>query len=206
MIAVCLLTADRPQYTRATLESFAAHHPGYRTRFVLLHADDGSQAADNLALAALFGFSTVYASALRAGSGPALRRMWRRAWELRAWRILHLENDWEFERAVPEERAAPCVRLYGSTKARGGERAPSGTRNLVTGEMVTWRGNGPGWELGVTHWGGPPSITDAAPLLGAVQSADRIKDISARLQFPTLRPLDNIVWHIGEEPTPGALG
>lgn len=211
MIAVCLLTADRPGYTKETLRSFREHNrdllnADFPEPAILLHADDGSADGRNAAIAAAAGFTTCYASRERAGQGPALEHMWTRAAELGCDRILHLENDWEFVAPAPLDVVGPCVRLYGARKERSGPRAAAGTRNLVTGEQVAWKRVLTGWERGETHWGGPPSITDTDLLLEAVQGAKRIKDISMALSVDTYRPFENIVWHIGLEPTPEHLG
>jgi GT2 family glycosyltransferase len=56
-IAVALLTCDRVEYTAKTLETFAQHND--LDRFVLLHADDGSEDTRNEDLAQSYGFTTV---------------------------------------------------------------------------------------------------------------------------------------------------
>lgn len=207
MIAVCLLTADRWAYTARTLQTFTRFNAG--RDFLKLHADDGSATRHNLEIAQAYGFRTVWKPPGRRGQGEALTRMWWQAASMGADQILHLENDWEWVAPVPADEFcanAPCVRLYGATKARDEAmlaRALTGTRDLATGLEVAWEPAAEGWEraMGI-HWGGPPSVTDADALLAAVVGAPRIKDVSNRLSLPTLRPLANLVWHIGEEPTP----
>lgn len=200
-LAVCLLTADRPEYTKETLASFARFNAG--GEHVRLHADDGSRGGANQALANAYGFQTVYRSSHRLGQGAALLPMWELAVDMGCEAILHLENDWRWIGPIPTDVGAPCVRLYGAQKVEaGGPRSPTGTKDLATGRTVAWKPLGEGWEAGVIHWGGPPSITVAGPLLAAAKGCARIKDISNRLSLLTARPLANLVWHIGEEPTP----
>lgn len=206
MIAVCLLTADRPELTRRTLETFVAHNPD-RSKHLLYHADDGtapnSRIFDDVRHA---GFQTVYKSDARRGQIPALEQLWGCAISMGATRILHLENDQEWVAPIPEDVIAPCVRLYGRLKARSGPRAPTGTKIMGTDMPIVWTPFGTRWERAIAHWGGQPSITVAGPLWDALQSARRIKDISNTLRLETLRPLENITWHIGEdETTPGRI-
>lgn len=208
MIAVCLLTSDRAAYTFRTLKAFHDQHVG-RRGLTLLHADDGSHDGQNDAFASGFGFETVYRAPTRVGSGPALRAMWREAQRRGCGQILHLENDQEFVAPIPawvESITYPCVRLYGQRKMRGdGPRAQTGPRDLATGKMVDWQASThhPGWEIGHTHWGGQASITRTALLVNAVAFAARIKDVTLALSCLTLRPVENITWHIGEVTTGG---
>jgi hypothetical protein len=64
-IAIGLMTADRPEYTRRTLESFAAHND--LGRFTLLHADDGSETVENSVLARKYGFEPTCSAPIRTG-------------------------------------------------------------------------------------------------------------------------------------------
>lgn len=203
-LAICLLTADRPELTRATLESFRAHNPD-AGHHLLLHADDGSASRDNFLLADRAGFGNVYASAYRKGSPAALACMWDAAVQMGATWILHLENDIEWVGPIPTRRDAESIRLYGALKMRDGPRAPAGVHIMGTKEPIDWTPAGDGWERGVASWGGQPSITLAKPLLDAVTApgVDRLKQVSMALQrLDTLRPVENLVWHVGEEATP----
>ena len=203
-LAVCLLTCDRPNYTKTTLESFSLYNPDIRHQpRTLYHADDGSTALDNYVLASKYAFTTVWGAKKRTGQGAALNAMWARAAEEGATHILHLENDWQWTAPIPAPpEEAVCLRLYGAQKARGGPRAATGTRTLPGNELTAWTPlEGGLWERGRTHWAGPPSITDVSFLLPAANGAARIKDITNRLTLDTLRPVENIVWHIGEETT-----
>lgn len=204
MIAVCLLTSGREAYTRQTLKSFMAHNPGAAERFILLHADDGSNNSANELAAKFHDFETVHRSPVRTGGAPTLRTMWREAARRGADRILHLENDWQWTGPVPDIEW-PCVRLYGEWKGRDkGLEERSGTVHLGTREHVTWRTHSvPRWEVATIHWGGPPSITSTDLLLEAAAGADKIGAIARRLSVSTIRPLENLVWHIGLVTTGG---
>lgn len=214
-LAVCLMTADRVTYTFRTLQTFFEMNPGARNELILLHADDASETSENMAIAGGFGFETVYRSEVRRGAGPALAAMWAEALRRGADRILHLENDQEWVKPIPDIEALglqrfACVRLYGAHKMRDAthERSPSGTRDLATGRTVTWYPLGvqaPGWEAGFIHWGGQPSITTGALLVNAAKDAKRLKDITLGLSCPTARPTENITWHMGDVTTPGGI-
>lgn len=193
MIAVCLLTSGRAYYTETTLRTFSQHNHGQN--FTLLHADDGSADDRNMELAEEHGFETVYRSSSREGGVPALRHMWNEAARQGCDRILHLENDFEWVAPIPMIDW-PCVRLYGAMKGRGALHSLACTRNLVTNEPVEWKPHEQGWERAPIHFGGPPSIIGTDMLLKAVASAKVLKDIGL-FTVDTLRPVENIVWHIG---------
>lgn len=194
-IAVCLLTSGRPEYTETTLRTFSQHNSG-RDDLLLLHADDGSADQLNIDLARAHGFRTVHRSPVRTGGIPALRAMWTAAWQMGARRILHLENDFEWVGAVPDIEW-PCVRLYGEFKGRGALHEATRRIDLVTRKTVDWQPHHvPGWERGLIHMGGPPSIVDIDLLMPRIERARVLKDIGM-FTIDTIRPVENIVWHIG---------
>lgn len=201
-LAVCLLTCDRAELTARTLTSFAGQNP-FLTDALRLHADDGSTDHTNHNLAARYGFATVYTAARRLGPGHALRVMWRKAIAKGATHILHLENDWEWVAPIPTGIEADCIRLYGRLKQKDGPRAKTGEHIIGTTEKINWQPmpDREGWEIGVCHWGGPPSICRADLLFEAAMNAadsPKIQRITASLpRVMTARPLENIVWHIG---------
>src|SRR5690349_12362359 len=202
-LAVCLLTADRADYTAETVASYieCAHRP----EFILLHADDGSESVDNFDIAEDAGFETIYSSSARCGPLMACLHMWNYAIQAGATHILHLENDWEFCRGLILRDDVECVRLYGAMKSKRGNRQATGIHRMGTKKLIKWHDCEPGWQRGFAHWGGPPSITAAHAMAVAITEAQTFKDISLRLNaLDTLRPVDNIVWHIGEHRTPGA--
>lgn len=195
MIAVCLLTSGREHYTRQTLASFTRFNDHLRSELLLLHADDGSASNKNIELAALHSFETVHRSPERTGGVPALRAMWNEAARRGAKRILHLENDWEWTGPIPPIEH-PCVRLYGELKGRGALYGEAARINLVTREPVHWLPHAEGWERASIHFGGPPSIIETELLLPHVERARVLKDIGL-FTVDTIRPRENIVWHIG---------
>lgn len=206
-LAVCLLTADRPDYTADTVASFVEHAD--EPQFIRLHADDGSERRDNLQIAAAGEFETVYATNDRRGPVAALKCMWTKAAALGATHILHLENDIEFVSSIPRYESE-CVRLYGAQKARNGKRMKTGEHIIGTKEPIKWAHlftaiNGNKWESGIAHWAGMPSITQTELLLRGIMHAERLKDICFALpRLETIRPERNICWHIGDRRTPGA--
>lgn len=193
MLAVCLLTCDRSDYTETTLRTFSEYND--KAGLTLLHADDGSRDERNLVLAASHGFETVFKSAQREGGVTALRAMWNDAVRRGCSRILHMENDFEWVGSIPDIEW-PCVRLYGPMKGRGELFGLAAKINLVTREPVVWEPHCEGWERGQTHFGGPPSIIETQLLMPAVAKAQTLKQIGL-FTVDTLRPLENIVWHIG---------
>lgn len=203
MIAVCLLTADRPDATSETLRTFLRWNT--TAQHVLLHADDGSERPTNRMLAMAAGFETVYQVDRRAGQMPALRAMWVEALARGCEWILHLENDQEWVAPMPQVDAVDCVRLYGRWKMRApGPRALTGQHRMGTLEKIAWKPHAHGWERGLAHWGGQPSITDAERLTWAAHKVTRMKDLSLQLnELDTLRPLENITFH---QPVPTTQG
>lgn len=209
-LAVCLLTADRSEYTCRTLESYI--NTNYNLTSLLLHADDGSENDSNTRAAEAAGFLTVYRARVRSGPVAACRALWHYAIASGASHILHLENDWVFDRVIPQSVLGisdtyDCMRLYGEFKAQAGDRMPCGPHIMGTKERIAWSPAVFGsWErTAAAHWGGPPSITRSDLMLHAIQSATTFKELSTRmLRLRTIRPLRNVVWHIGEERTPGA--
>lgn len=205
MLAICLLTADRHERTAVTVTSLVKHNPNLREH-LLLHADDASNFNFNFEIAAAAGFQTVIAHRgnQRCGQVPLLRAMWTKAALLGATHILHLENDQESVAPLPTRRDAESIRLYGAKKERGtGPRAWTGTHIMGTKTPIMWYNDGHDWERGEAHWGGQASITETPILLEGIKNAERLKDVSIALRrMNTLRPRENITWHIDLEGTP----
>lgn len=207
-LAVCLLTADRSGYTADTVASFV--ECADRPEFIRLHADDGSCDASNMRIAEAGEFDTVYRVRNRRGPVAAVRAMWNAAAERGATHILHLENDWQFERGLVLREDCQTQRLYADLKSRHGDRSPTGPHIMGTKERIEWQtehaqGESAVWQRGVAHWGGPPSITQTELLVRAIGSTDTFKGVSLALsRLDTLRRISNTCWHIGETRTPGA--
>lgn len=206
-LAVCLLTADRPEYTADTVLSYLNY--ANEADHILLHADDGSERRDNIQIAAAGAFDTVYATENRRGPLAALRCMWGKAASLGATHILHLENDIDLVSPFPRFDVE-CVRLYGELKARTGPRQTTGPHRMGTKDVIDWREEfrdvkSNTWFRGRAHWGGMPSITRTELLLRGIVNAETFKDISMTLNaLDTLRPKKNLAWHMGDTRTPHA--
>lgn len=204
-LAVCLITADRSDYTGRTIETLIEHND--TDRMILLHADDGSKSPSNKRLAEAGGFTTIYESAKRRGVVPALRHLWLQAAQYGATHILHLENDCESLRPLPMQAFSEwvdCVRLYGEYKDAA-RQYPTGPHHMGTKDPIRWQPHGAFWQLARCHWGAQPSVTKSALLVEAITHAESLKDVSMYLRdILTLRPQFNITSHIGVVKTEGA--
>lgn len=200
-MAICLLTADRPEYTNETLTTLERFNPRLCDDYVLLHADDGSAEDSNQLMAEAAGFLTCYRTKERRGVVPALRVMWKTAADLGASHILHLENDIRSLWRLPDRRDADSVRLYGEYKGEG-TSYPTGPHIMGSRELIEWREVGGRWQRAQCHWGAQPSITRTDLLVPAIIAAASLKDVSRQLlRIDTLRPRINFVAHIGAEKT-----
>ena len=102
--------------------------------------------------------------------------------------------------------SAECLRLYGARKAREGRRAPTGGTNMATGMMIQWEpAMGGLMEMGEAHWAGPPSAVRTDRLLPRAMECASAKELSRTLSLWTARLVDNAVWHLCEETTPGFI-
>jgi GT2 family glycosyltransferase len=202
MIAVALLTCDRVEYTARTLETFARHND--LRKFILLHADDGSEDTRNMDLAQSYGFQTVIDHPVRRGWLVTRHRLLRRAAKRAPW-ILNLENDietvrefpWALFRYAAKDPGISCLRLYGRWKDRARLDACL-THHKATGKPVNWRsfrGAPEASQIGWIHWSAQPSVTRADDLL----SHHRIG--GPPLGGWTVRPKKNVTFHIGVERT-----
>lgn len=201
-IAVALLTCDRVDYTARTLETFARHND--LSRFILLHADDGSVDTRNEELAQKYGFRTVVRHQFRRGWLVTRLRLIRRAAKRAPW-ILSLENDIETVREFPwalftyaaKDPGISCLRLYGRWKDRARKDACL-TRHKATGEWVRWRpfrGAPEDSQIGLIHWSAQPSVTRADDLVSHHRPG------GPPLGGLTVRPKKNVTYHIGVERT-----
>ena len=200
-IAVLLQTCHREDLTRRTVESFCAHND--TSGMVLLHADDEAVRRDNIAIAEEHGFSTVFAPLDRRGQMAGLKAMCAALPSGVRW-VAYLESDWETVREWPWDwcqGAVEAVRLFGERKAMHGPRAMAGTRCLATNRPILWTPLMGGADAGQAHFS-PPSIVRASVLLPMVRQYHRVKDIMLARPLDSLRPVDNFVWHLGDEQTP----
>lgn len=216
-VALGLITCERFDYTRRTLETFAAYSD--LASFVLLHGDDASSDDRVGPLARSFGFQTLR-NVDRSGVMATQRLV---AHEAQAqgcdWTVI-LQNDWESVRPFPwtlfgvvaNDPAVYCMRLYGVQKDRG-ERKAGQRHKGKGGADAGWRPyNGPEYdwpiepaEIGSIHWSSPPAATRTDLLVWLLDGAERDRDCrikSGSLDLMTVRPIENVVYHIGEERTP----
>lgn len=220
-IALCLITCERYDYTALTLKTLAEHND--LKRFVLIHADDASTDERIGPLVRGYGFQT-YRSTERFGVMATQRLAVMAARDAGCEWTLIQQNDFEWVRPFPwqlfncvvNDKQVYCMRLYGHRKGRQGRlaNAVAGPRHKgKDGAVVDWqpyRGtcfsvpDEPA-EIGDVHWCSPPAVTRTDVLWwlldGALKDADcRLK--SGELDLMTVRPVENVVWHIGEERTP----
>lgn len=205
-IAVCLQTCDRPEYTRRTVESFLDLNPN-RDRFTLLHADDASVEPANLELAALSGFRTVVQHSARCGNLATRLSLIEAAKQFAPWMLL-LENDCESVRPFPWEifdyvaglKKVYALRLFGEFKDAAGRQPCKRTHQWKGERAVKWtplEGAPEPAEIADIHWSAQPTVT-------RVKSAIALHRKGKRELGQTVRVLENVFVHIGEERTRAA--
>jgi hypothetical protein len=126
------------------------------------------------------------------------------------WMLL-LENDWETVRPFPWQvfeavkTKVWAIRLYGQYKARDKQRPVSAHHQGRNKADPGWQAYD-GYEIGEIHWGNPPSVSRVKDVVwlheGASSERDAIRK-SGRISDRVARVTDNVVYHIGEEHTPG---
>lgn len=227
-LAVCLITCDRPDYTKRTVESFCDHNAGSGlSRFDLMHFDDASTTPDNAEIATRFRFWSHFAKHRR-GVTATIASAVHAAYVAGHSHVLILENDWESVRPFPWDLfdyflavpVAYTLRLTGQfkewdDKANGGKgagRRPFGTDHAGRGNKpVRWDAlmDAPEpAEMGMIHWGNPPAVTrvkEALWLLDGTRSEKECREKSGLMEAGsdfTIRPAFNVFYHIGAERTP----
>jgi len=210
MIAVCLLTCDRPELTAIAAESFDRHHR--RRQMLRLHCDCGSgHTEENVSIAKAHGFTTLIAPDERIGQMATLKVFLEAVTKANCQWLLWLENDWETVAPLPSEQflrnsGADTVRLFGVKKMRSGPRQWAGSRRILTQEPIDWQPDMPGWESGRAHWGGGGTLVKTEVLQRQIHQS-RLKDvIKAENNLLSLRPVENLMWCNGLETTPGVIG
>lgn len=200
LVAVCLMTCDREDYTRRTVESFLDQNPD-RSRFVLLHGDDASVSPANLELAGLAGFRTIVRHSVRCGNVATRLALTEAAAHFAPWMLL-LENDLESVRPFPWplfDYVAPlkkvyALRLFGKYKDAAGLEACKVTDQWKGERRVHWKtlADAPEpCELGVIHWSAQPTVTKT-------KSAIALHRNGKRELGKTVRVLENVFVHIGQ--------
>lgn len=203
-LCIGLITCEREGYTAQTLHSFSTLNPDLKA--LKLHADDASSLRSNEQMAQNHGFKTIWTGAKRLGQLAMLRKLVEAAVARGCTWFMLLENDWKWVRSLPAEPTLPreidSIRLYGRFKGPGDTR-PAQLNVMGSDKPIIWNPYSNGWQLGLAHWGGPPSITRIGQLLLAMEKATNLKTISLQSRhFRTLRPTRNFVFHIGDEQTP----
>lgn len=205
MLGIGLLTRDRSELTAMTLGSFAALHPDL-SHAKLYHWDDGSIDGRNQSIAQAYGFSSAGCGRPE-GQMNGVRFLAQAALLGGCDSFMLLENDWRWVRPLGELPSVPaavdCIRLYGEFKDAEQKR-PARRMQLAGLKELGWAPSavGPGWEEAYAHWGGPPSIVQLKRLMPALQGAQNLKAVSLRsMDFLTIRPKENFVFHIGHHQT-----
>src|SRR5262245_11916597 len=216
MIAVCLLTCGREELSSRTVVSFRENNRG-RQDLILLHpAAAGSDPHRSRVIAINGSFSTIHSPAERVPQMVSYRELIQEAALKGAEFVLWLENDWESVAPLPsldflretrddEELKIVTWRLFGVRRMRGrGDRGIVRTTQIGTDIPINWQPTKhAGWEFGRCHWGGGGCIA-TLDHLESQYHRKRLKDVvTAKPDLPTLRMVDNAMWHIGEESTPG---
>ena len=207
-LAVGLMTCGREGLTSQSLASW--HQLNFDLEAQLLHVDDASEFRSNEQMAQRYGFETVWSGKQQLGQVEMLKRLLVRAMAQNATHFLLLENDWLWHRALPTHLSMPanidCIRLYGAFKGPN-DTQPARTTVMGSERPIEWEHYSKGWQRGLAHWGGPPSIVRIDALWQAMEKATNYKAISlASRHFRTLRPLKNFVTHLGaEQQTPGFI-
>jgi hypothetical protein len=209
VIAVALLTCDRYDYTRRTLETFAQHND--LSQFKLLHADDASTDPRIVPLVQSYGFSSVVEQRTRRGWLHTRTWLMKTAVKVAPW-VLYLENDIETDRPFPWDlfrfiaktgSNVSSLRLYGRYKDRDRKDACltryKGTKyqNAGGGTNVTWRPlqRAPeASQIAYIHWSAQPSVTRTEEVLEHHMA-------KAPLRGWTVRVKKNVMFHIGTERT-----
>jgi hypothetical protein len=201
-VTVGLLTCDREDQTRITLDTFLAHNDP--ARFRLIHADGGSATSANADMAAAAGFETIYAPSERVSQFAAVKQLVAAAagadW------LLYLEADQEFVRPVPLEVLdfpVECVRLQGAMKGRSGPRASSGTCLMGTRTPIVWCSYAEGYDRGWAHFPGQPNLCRPTVLREIMAGAVRMKDMCVSRALDTVRVTENVCYHLCQPTTEG---
>lgn len=204
-VAVCLTTCGRYDYTKRTLETFAAFND--LSRFVLLHGDDGSPDRKGMSkLARRHGFATVVENRTRQGWLPTRRALVLRAARVADW-VLILENDiesirpfpWPLLRFVAARPSLYCLRLFGEFKGPNRTDPCKTTHQWKGNRQVVWKplhGAPEPAQMASIHWTAQPSVTRSRELVALHR--DGIKE----LRMKTARVVSNVTIHIGAERTP----
>jgi GT2 family glycosyltransferase len=200
MIAICLLTCDRYDYTKRTLDTLAANND--LSKFSLYHADDASEDTRTQTLVRSYGFLTIVQNTKRRGWLYTRTKMIRAVSKRNIDWILNLENDieslrpfpWDLFRFVHKRHDVCSLRLYGRFKDRE-RKDECMDRYKRTGIDPKWRAlkyAPEASQIGWIHWSAQPAVTRVSSLLDLHLYR---MDLGAK----TVRVKKNVMVHIGAE-------
>lgn len=207
-VAVCLQTCERLDLTMETMTSFVALNDV--SKFDLLHGDDNSRDPEVRRQANLHGFRTVVKTRERQGATRVRAALIDSAMFRGADWVLVLENDcrsvrpfpWDLFEWLQQFDGVYCLRLFGEYK--DAERLePCKTRHqwVPDSPEVRWKtlrlAPEPA-EIGSIHWSAQPSVTRTRDAMAIHQGARPRK-------LRTVRVVDNVMVHIGQQRTPGRV-
>lgn len=218
-IVTCLMTCDRPELTADVVQSMIEPGELYIGHTILVHGDDASTSYTNHSIAQDAGFTTIVQTKERVGAFGLRKRLIEKAVELHnPTHILVWENDWRCVRPIPWRTMQKCLdedtwqfRLFGKHKQQDKTR-PAGM--LHAGKSLRdpeWKPdvvNGVRIERGDIHWSTPPTLCRTEELLYILKEATCDKDMwlkSGDLSTMTARVVENVVWHVGFQQTPGFI-
>lgn len=204
MIAVCLLTAGRLDYTAMTLATFARQNVDHRFG-LLLHADDASADPAVPALPMVYGFETVYRSTRRQGWLEMRRKLFAAAEARGATWVLFLENDIEWARPFPwplfdyvaSKPDIYCLRLQGAFKGKDQTDPCMTYHKADRRKPVRWmrlKFAPERAQVGRIHWSAQPSVTRIGELLD-------LHTYGMEAHALTARVVENVTYHVGIERT-----
>lgn len=193
--------------------------------FTLWHCDDASTDPKLRRQVQAAGWRELIYTDRRVGVTEMIRRASRKLEHAGAEWMLLLENDWETARRFPwaifdlvrERGDVWALRLYGQFKERD-QQLPAGARHRGrSGADPRWLDFAvAGWpiepancyQVGDIHWGNPPSVAKVPLVAWLHKNASREKDAivrSGQITDHVARVVENVVYHIGAERTPGFM-
>ncbi len=221
-LSVPILTCDRFELTKITVESFIKHNGREHDMY---YGDDASVDVRVHEFMESLGIPSLVRNKTRRGCSPTTAELFHRIVERtdNAF-LLHLQNDFETVRPIPwdivekifEDDQVGWVRLYGTHEAPGGRPCGNthGGRRRPNQAQVKWSPlviDGEPLERGDIHWCYHPTITRqafATELTKGVTKAHTTMINSARIGKLTVRFMDNITHHLarhGKGSTPGGI-
>jgi hypothetical protein len=223
-ISVAILTCDRLELTRKTVESFLKHNN--RDNFDIFYGDDASTIPQIHKFMEKHSIPCLMKNKKRLGCSPSSAKLINLTTMISQLPyILYLQNDFESARPIPlniiqqvfdKHRKVGWIRLYGLNKndtIPGGN--PTDPRHkfkggVPGGPMVKWKKleiDNEALEIGDAQWSYHPAIHRANVLNKITKGATRERDVGVaalKTGLLTARFTKNITNHIGiRKTTPG---